>query len=93
MKNLNEKINAKEYKAVELSDKELAQVSGGKFIQGNYDTDDYMSGYNFGPCSERDCLMISNSCLNPLCSKLRNDGVVYSCQDGPQRGLIPVPCN
>ena len=80
-----------------LSDDELENVTGGQFDpdggQGGYNSDGYMGGYNSGPCSERGCLMISNSCLNPLCSKLRNDGVVYSCQDGPQRGLIPVPCN
>ena len=73
-----------------VSDDELTEVTGGQFDpdggQGGY-----MSGYNFGPCSERGYYTVSNACLCPLCSKLRDDGTVCSCQDGPQRGLTPSP--
>ena len=89
------KILNKKFRA--LSDDELTEVTGGQFDPdggpGGYNLEDYLGGYNFGPCSERGCYTVSNVCLCPLCGKLRSDGVVYSCQDGPQRGLYPVPCN
>ena len=78
-----------------VSDEELEKVTGGQFDpdggQGGYNSDGYMGGYNFGPCSERGYYTVSNACLYPLCGKLRDDGTVCSCQDGPQRGLTPSP--
>ena len=94
---LKEEAEALHKKFHALSDDELTEVTGGQFDPdgglGGYNSDGYMGGYNFGPCSERSCYTVSNACLYPLCSKLRSDGVVYSCQDGPQRGLYPVPWN
>ena len=92
MKNTNEKISAKENKAVELTDEELAKVAGGQFFPEGINSDYNSSIYDSGPCSERGYSAVSNSCLYPRCSKLCDSGVVCSCQDGPQRGIIPSPC-
>ena len=94
-KNNSEELNGKQAR-IPLTDDEMEKVSGGQFDpgggQGGYDSDDFTGGYNSGPCSERGYYMVSNACLNPLCSKLRDNGVVCSCQDGPQRGITPSPC-
>ena len=73
-----------------VSDEELEKVTGGQYDPDG-DQGGYMGGYNFGPCSERGYYTVSNACLYPLCGKLRDDGTVCSCQDGPQRGLTPSP--
>ena len=86
-----EELNELNKKFHALSDDELTEVTGGQFDPdggpGGYNLD----GYNSGPCSERGYYTVSNACLYPLCGKLRDDGTVCSCQDGPQRGLTPSP--
>ena len=66
MKNTNEKINAKEYEAVELTDEELAKVVGGADLPGSSCTHHYTA------CTEANC-------LNPSCIHLVQDGDVCSC--------------
>ena len=66
MKNTNEKINAKEYEAVELTDEELAKVVGGGgpcSCPNDYTT-----------CTE--------ACLNASCGKLELAAGHYHCVGG-----------
>ena len=63
MKNTNEKINAKEYEAVELTDEELAKVVGGG-VPGSCPND-------YTACTE--------ACLNASCDKLKLTAGQYRC--------------
>ena len=63
MKNTNEKINAKEYEAVELTDEELAKVVGGGGLRSC--PNDYTA------CTE--------ACLNASCGKLMLNYGQYHC--------------
>ena len=63
MKNTNEKINAKEYEAVELTDEELAKVVGG--VGPCSCPNDYTT------CTE--------ACLNASCDKLMLNYGIYRC--------------
>ena len=66
MKNTNEKINAKENEAVELTDEELAKVVG---------------GWGDGSCPN-DYTRCELACLNANCNHLVQNGDVCSCGNG-----------
>ena len=66
MKNTNEKINAKEYEAAELTDEELAKVVG---------------GVGAGSCPN-DYTLCNSACLNANCIHLVQNGDFCSCGNG-----------
>ena len=84
---LKEEVEALNKKLHELTDEELAQVTGGGYNWQPHDPGRDLSS----PCSERNHLRVSTACLNPPCSKLCNNKGYCTCADGAYRGNFLDP--